>query len=286
MPVPGTTRRREGTLKDAVIRALGLTGISLGLGCMLAGVFVATVSAGWGRRVMDSAAGFAVGLEGAERAVTVLCDDVDGTTSILEGVGRAVVQTAGVVSQTRSVLDRVDSTGSDMVGFSLLLSDDLEAISSILGPMGGGPLSQPASRLRMISASGDSILILFSGLRARLGYLSGTLYDVATAVDSLSADLEATRSAMAEARAGLVGVRETMQVLSTTRIASAAILASGLLLFFLGVQEVLLGAILAKVGPWRIPSAGCGGETSTCRSGSDRRRCGSKPSRGSSRRRG
>lgn len=235
---------------------------------------------------MDSAAGLAEGLEGAERAMDVLCENVEGTTSILEGVGRAVVQTAVVVSQTRSVLDRVDSTGSDMVGFSLLLSDDLDAISSMLGPMGGGRLSQPASRLREVSVSGDSVLQLFSGLRSRLGYLSGTLYNVAMSVDSLSADLEATRSAMAEARVGLTTVRETMQTLSTTRVASAVILASGLLLFFLGVQEVLLGAILARVGPWRSPSAGFGGETGARRSGADRRRSGSQPSRGPSRRRG
>lgn len=271
-------------LKDAVTRVLGLTGIALGLACMLAGAFLAAVSDGWGRRVTDSAAALAVGLDGAESVVTALCDDVEGTTSILEGVRRAIVQTAGVVSRTRSVLDRADYTGSETVDFSLLLADDLDGISSMLGPMGGGRLSQPASRLRMISASGDSILILLSGLRARLGSLSGTLYDVAAAVDSLSADLTATRSAMSEAGASLAEMRETMQALSTTRIASTAILASGLLLFFLGVQEVLLGAILARVGPWRTPSDGCGEETSARRSDADRRRRGSKPSRESSRR--
>jgi phage-related protein len=203
-------------------------------------------SASWGRRVASSATGLAAGMEGAERAIAVLSEDLDGTTSLLGNVSLAVRHTAGVVQQTRETLDEIGSAGDGMIDFSLLMADDLTAISSSLGPLGGERLAGPAERLRLAAASGESTLVLSSGLRSRLGTLSETLGDVASSVDSLSADLEATGSAMEDARAGLVGFRHAVEYLSTSEIASTLIFLCGMLLFFLGLQEVLLCLILGR----------------------------------------
>lgn len=231
---------------------LGLAGIALGLVSTVTGVFLMGVSGVWGSRVSASATGLAQGIEGAERAIAVLSDDLDGTTSLLGRVSLTVRQTSGVVQQTRTTLDRVDEAGVEMIEFSLLLSDDLEAVSGLLGPVGGGRLREPASRLRLAAAAGDTAIASFSGLRSRMGSLSGTLADVADSVDSLSTDLQATSSAIEEARGGLTSIREAMVILSTTEIASTVLFLFGVLLFFLGVQEILLGAILGRTGPDRL----------------------------------
>lgn len=227
-------------------RATGTAGIGLGLVSMLLGTFLAGVSGEWGRRVALSATGLVDGLDGAERAMAVLGEDLEGTTSLMDGIGGAVWQTAGIVDQTRAILVRVDSAGSTMIDFSILLSDDLDAVSSLLGPLASGRLTAPASRLRLASSSGDSVLVLLSNLRSRLGSLSSTLRGVSMSVDSLAADIEATSATMSSAREGIAGFRRAAVVLSASDIASAMILLPGLLLFFLGVQEVLLGSILRK----------------------------------------
>ena len=228
---------------------------------MFCGTFLAAVSGDWGRRVALSATGLADGLDGAERAMAVLGEDLEGTTSLMDEIGGAVWQTAGIVDQTRATLGRVDSAGSRMIDFSNLLSDDLEGMSSLLGPLASGRLAAPASRLRLAASSGDTVLVLLSNLRSRLGSLASTLREVSASVDSLAADIEATSATMASARDGIVGVRRAAEVLSVDDIASSMILLPGLLLFFLGVQEVLLGSILRKwggsvpVSPSRAPAA-------------------------------
>lgn len=229
-------------------RAIGTAGIGLGLVSMLCGTFLAAVSGDWGRRVAASATGLVDGLDGAERAMAVLGEDLEGTTSLMDEIGGAVWQTAGIVDQTRATLVRVDSAGSRMIDFSDLLSDDLEDMSSLLGPLASGRFTAPASRLRLASASGDTVLVLLSNLRSRLGSLSSTLRVVSASVDSLAADIEVTSATMSSARDGIVGVRKAAALLAVDDIASAMILLPGLLLFFLGVQEVLLGSILRKSG--------------------------------------
>ncbi|MDM7993298.1 MAG: hypothetical protein QUS11_08290 [Candidatus Fermentibacter sp.] len=229
-------------------RAIGTAGIGLGLVSMLCGTFLAAVSGDWGRRVAASATGLVDGLDGAERAMAVLGEDLEGTTSLMDEIGGAVWQTAGIVDQTRATLVRVDSAGSRMIDFSDLLSDDLEDMSSLLGPLASGRFTAPASRLRLASSSGDTVLVLLSNLRSRLGSLSSTLRVVSASVDSLAADIEVTSATMSSARNGIDGVRRAAALLAVDDIASAMILLPGLLLFFLGVQEVLLGSMLRKSG--------------------------------------
>jgi len=195
-----------------------------------------------------SATGLVDGLDGAERAMEVLGEDLQGTTSLMDKIGEAVWQTAGIGDQTRATLGRVDSAGCRMIDFSLLLSDDLDDMSTLLGPLASGRFTAPASRLRLAAASGDTVLALLTGLGSRLGSLASTLREVSASVDSLAADIEATSATMSSAREGIVGVRRAAAVLSAADIASSMILLPGLLLFFLGVQEVLLGSILRKAG--------------------------------------
>lgn len=239
-------------MNAALIRILGLAGVALGVVSLAAGAYLMVSSGCWGGRISSSATGLAVGMEGAERTIAVLSEDLEGTTSLLGSVTLAVRHAAGVLQQTRETLDAIDTTGAETIGFSRLLADDMETVSSSLGPLGGGRFIEPAARLRLATASGETALVHLSGLRSRMGTLSETLGDVAASVDSLAADLEATGSAMEDARAGLVVFRQAVEIVSTNDFASTLILFCGMLLFFLGVQEVLLGMILRRIGPAQL----------------------------------
>ncbi len=234
-------------MKKFLVMAAGTAIVAVGLVSVATGSWLVFRAGPLGETVTRSATGLADGLEGAERVLDVLGADFEGSSTLLGQVSGAVMETAGVLSATGAVLESLDSSAGEMVAFSDGMADDLEGLAAALGPLGQGRLTGPAGRLRLAADAARLLLENLDGLDGRIAALESTLVTVSISVDSLARDLGRTHEAVTRARGDMAGLRRLAASVAEGDAARNAIVLAGLILVFLGAQELIMGVRVSGI---------------------------------------
>jgi hypothetical protein len=238
-----------------LVRFTAFSGFATGVLLIIAGLCTAILVPSSSGALASGAEGLAEGIGGAEDAVQVLGRDFEQSSSLFSLVSSSIRRTSCITGDTRTSLGLAGEAASELVSACILTAGDLENISSRLGSLiGPTDLRAAAAHLREAATSGAMAVESMDSLEVRLAGLESLLASVASSVDTLGADMAATRGTLEDAGSSLTSVRALAEKSSSAAFVSAAGILVGLALIILGLQQLVLSAMLLSHQPARAPS--------------------------------
>lgn len=237
------------TLRKLVMRSARTMGAVLGLLAMAAGAVIVLFSIAHRGSLQEALETVHAGLENARSAVEAVSSGASSSTDLVSRVRESLEAGGDVLSETADALQRTRGSVDRLRSLSATAADELAGINERATiALGRNSLGGTIVQLQQSGEASRSLSRRLDTLRVSILYLREDVVEVASAVESLQADMFSTEAAFGRAEEHLSGAAEATRDLSGSGALFWMLAGLGCVIFLAGLHLVLLSSSLADNG--------------------------------------